>query len=93
MVVDVFQSSLLVHEQRMKGQKEEEQVLNVGVEEDVEVEVRNSIRKPLSGTNVANLVTFFLMAQETKEIQENCSKHAVLFLDSGCNNHMIGNKE
>jgi hypothetical protein len=71
MVVDVFQSSLLVHEQRMKGQKEEEQVLNVGVEEDVEVEVRNSIRKPLSGTNVANLVTFFLMAQETKEIQEN----------------------
>jgi hypothetical protein len=29
MVVDVFQSSLLVHEQRMKGQKEEEQVLNV----------------------------------------------------------------
>jgi indole-3-glycerol phosphate synthase len=93
MVVDVFQSSLLVHEQRMKGQKEEEQVLNVGVEEDVEVEVRNSIRKPLSGTNVANLVTFFLMAQETKEIQENCSKHTVLFLDSGCNNHMIGNKE
>ncbi|MCH83489.1 retrovirus-related Pol polyprotein from transposon TNT 1-94 [Trifolium medium] len=127
MIVDELQSSLLVHEQRMKGQKEEEQVLKVsyggrggrgrggrgkscggrGVKfnkDNVECYKCHKLGHfqsecPSLEEDNANYAQFdeeeeiLLMAQESKEIKETGSNNEIWFLDSGCSNHMVGNKE
>ncbi|GAU37822.1 hypothetical protein TSUD_276400 [Trifolium subterraneum] len=105
MFVDELQSSLVVHEKRMKGQKEqEEQALKVSYGG------RSGRGRGGAGRGRAHgggsggeenssYVQFdegeeiLLMAQETKEIKEQESHSEIWFLDSGCNNHMIGKKE
>ncbi|GAU18821.1 hypothetical protein TSUD_228110 [Trifolium subterraneum] len=134
MSVDELQSSLIVHEKRMKGQQEqEEQVLKVSYggrnnrgrgggdrgrtqgggrcgggakfkKENVEFFKCHKLGHfqsecPSREEENANYAQFdegeeiLLMAQETKETKEQGSHSEIWFLDSGCSNHMIGNKE
>ncbi|PNX56747.1 retrovirus-related Pol polyprotein from transposon TNT 1-94, partial [Trifolium pratense] len=130
--VDQLQSSLLVHEHGMKGQKDEEQVLKMSNnggrgrgrggryggrgrgrgrgrfnKENVECYKCHKLGHfqyecPNWEEDNANYAEFefdeggeiLLMAQGTKEIQSsNDSKYEIWFLDSGCSNHMVGNKD
>ncbi|CAJ2637623.1 unnamed protein product [Trifolium pratense] len=138
--VDQLQSSLIVHEQRMKGQKEEEQVLKVSNnggrgrgrgapygrdggrgrgrggrgkfnKENVECYKCHKLGHfqsecPDWEEDNVNYAEFdeaeelLLMAQKGKEIKEIQrsderfnDNHQIWFLDSGCSNHMVGNKE
>ncbi|GAU45713.1 hypothetical protein TSUD_400940 [Trifolium subterraneum] len=111
MSVDQLQSSLIVQERRMKGQKDqEEQVLKMSYAGRGNRGCGNSNtrgRGRSSGEENANYAQFdeeeeiFLMAQETKDTllmaQETIGMTDETpqnwFLDSGCSNHMIGNKE
>jgi RNase H-fold protein (predicted Holliday junction resolvase) len=115
MTVDELQSSVLVHEQRMKHQKKEEQVLKASYggrgcegrggsgrgrggrgskinKENVECYKCHKLGHfqsecPSWEEDNANYAEFgeeeeiLLMAQETKESQENSSKHEIWFLD------------
>jgi hypothetical protein len=135
MTVDELQSSLLVHEQRMKSQKDEEQVLKVtnggrgyGIGENFYGRGRGRGRSrggkgakfnrdlvecykchklgqfqsdcPSWEEDNANYAQFdeeekiLLMAQETKtkDLQESDARNELWFLDSGCSNHMVGNR-
>ncbi|GAU22946.1 hypothetical protein TSUD_326740 [Trifolium subterraneum] len=127
MTVDQLQSSLIVHEQRMKGQKDqEEQALKMTYggrggrgrgsanrgrgrggrggkfnKENVECFKCHKLGHfqsecPSWEEENANYAQFdeseeiLLMAQETNEGESN---NEIWFLDSGCSNHMIGNKD
>jgi len=134
MTIDELQSSLLVHEQRMKGHKEEEQVLKVMSEarEDVRFGGRGRNRGGFRGnfrgrgrswgrqsfnkaiiecfrchklghfsyecpgyektTNYAELDCEEEMLLMSHVELHNSTKEEVWFLDSGCSNHMSGNK-
>ncbi|GAU32260.1 hypothetical protein TSUD_53880 [Trifolium subterraneum] len=133
MSVDELQSSLLVQEQRMKNQKDEEQILKVsyGGRGSSRGEGSNRGRGnrgrgrggragkfnkdmiecykchklghfqsecPSWEEDNANYAQFdeeeeiLLMAQETKEDGKIDVNHELWFLDSGCSNHMVGNK-
>lgn len=125
MTIDELQSSLLVHEQRMKGQGEEEQVLKVTHEDQAgrgrgrgagrggRGRGRQSFNKATvecykchqlghfknecpsweKGANYAELdeeEELLLMAYVE---DKNAKREGVWFLDSGCSNHMSGNKD
>jgi transposase InsO family protein len=134
MTIDELQSSLLVHEQRMKGHKEEEQVLKVMSEarEDDRFGGRGRSREGFRGNfkgrgrsrgrhsfNKAIIECFrchklghfsyecpswektayYAELNEEDEILlmsyvelHNSNREEVWFLDSGCSNHMSGNK-
>jgi transposase InsO family protein len=134
MTIDELQSSLLVHEQRMKGHKEEEQVLKVMSEarEDDRFGGRGRSRGGFRGSfrgrgrsrgrhsfNKAIIECFrchklghfsyecpswektanYAELNEEDEMLlmsyvelHNSTREEVWFLDSGCNNHMSGNK-
>ncbi|MCI08289.1 retrovirus-related Pol polyprotein from transposon TNT 1-94, partial [Trifolium medium] len=135
MTVDELQRSLLVHEQRMKSQKDEEQVLKVtnggigygrgensygrgrgrgrgrggrGAKFNRDLVECYKCHKlghfqsdcPSWEEDNANYAQFdeeeeiLLMAQETKtkDLQESDARNELWFLDSGCSNHMVGNR-
>jgi hypothetical protein len=125
--IDELQSSLIVHEQRMKGQQEstDEQALKISSnggrgsnrgrgrgsssrgrgrgrqsKEFVECfkchklgHYQNECPDWEGNVNYAEFnddEEMLLMAQND---QESCGKNCIWFLDSGCSNHMIGQKE
>ena len=128
MIIDKLQSSLLVHEQRMKSHGEEEQVLKISQEDRIGRgrgrcvfrggRGRGRGRQPYNKVVIecfqchwlghyqfecpnweqkANYAEFeekeeelLLMSYVEKKHGE---KEEVWFLDSGCSNHMSGNKE
>ncbi|KAK2442749.1 putative mitochondrial protein [Trifolium repens] len=124
--IDELQSSLIVHEQRMKGQREEDQILKVtnagrttnrGRGRGGSRGGRGRGRQSLNKDNIecyhchklghfqsecpawdekANYAEFddgeeMLLMAHTSE-KGSCNKK-VWFLDSGCSNHMCGNKD
>ncbi|CAJ2639490.1 unnamed protein product [Trifolium pratense] len=106
MTVDELQSSLLVQEQRMKSQKDEqEQILKVsnggrGYNGGRGEGSYSRADCPSWEEDHANYAQFdetkeiLLMAQETavNNSIESDDKLELWFLDSGCSNHMVGNK-
>ncbi|MCH98477.1 retrovirus-related Pol polyprotein from transposon TNT 1-94, partial [Trifolium medium] len=97
--IDELQGSLLVHEQKMKPVKEEEQALKVAYGERNSSSARGRGRntKGNQGRDYANYAEFddteevLLMAFDSSPPEHHKSK--VWFIDSGCSNHMCGVKE
>ncbi|CAL9022929.1 unnamed protein product [Prunus brigantina] len=97
LTIDELQSSLLVHEQRMKGheQSNEEQALKVTYED------RAGGRGRGRGTweKAANYAEADAEADKEEEVLlmahvelNDAKREGAWFLDSGCSNHMSGNK-
>ncbi|XP_028193138.1 uncharacterized protein LOC114378696 [Glycine soja] len=83
MTIDELQSSLLVHEQRMRSRGEEEKVLKIS-HEDKASRGRGKGREKEKDEELL-LMSYVELGQDKME--------EVWFLDSGCSNHMTGNKE
>ncbi|XP_050378459.1 uncharacterized protein LOC126795736 [Argentina anserina] len=127
LTIDELQSSLLVHEQRMKGHEKEEQVIKVSLEDRLggRGRGRGAFRgRGRSGGrqsfNKATVECFkchklghfqyecpswekrvnYAELDEDEELllmsyveMNNYNREGVWFLDSGCSNHMSGNKQ
>ncbi|KAJ9547479.1 hypothetical protein OSB04_020022 [Centaurea solstitialis] len=87
--IDELHGSLLVHEQRMQGCQEEEHALKV-VQEDRSGRGRGRGMSRGGRGRELNEEELLLMAHvESRQTDEE----DVWFLDSGCSNHMTGNKK
>ncbi|RVW38412.1 Retrovirus-related Pol polyprotein from transposon TNT 1-94 [Vitis vinifera] len=99
LTIDELQSSLLVHEQRMNGHGRDEQALKVTYDDkfaEKEVVVVELFEKEARKGQTSIQQSYKLDEKEEmllmSYVELNQSRKEDVFLDSGCSNHMCGNK-